>query len=72
MCDVNEAYRNLAAAIVLEAVNEYKAVLPKGKTDQGTSAKRLELESFFDSSWCGMLCGIKGSDIKRRLQLRNC
>lgn len=80
MADTNEAYRNLAATIVLTAVNEYRDILPKardqrlreGRIDPRTKAKQLELEEFFDSSWCGMLCGISGGDIKRKLQLRNC
>lgn len=80
MRSTDEAYSNLAAAIVLKAIEDYRAVMKtvknsrrhSEKIDPRTLEKQLELEDFFDSSWCDMLCGFDGSAIKRKIGMRYC
>ena len=78
MCGIEEAYRNLADAVVLKAVDDYMSVLKEcrselnsiGEVKPATRHKRLELEAFFDSQWCMALCGIDGRTIRTRLRRR--
>ena len=71
----NRPYQNLAAAIVLKAVEDYKDVLKTirknkvngEKVSPKTIAKLEDLEEFFDSDWCDTLCGFDGNIIKDRI-----
>lgn len=76
---IEQAYRNLAMSIVTKAIADYKSVLKRcraqrneryGYVDPRTMAERMELEDFFDSSWCDQLTGFDGSDIKNYVKNR--
>lgn len=75
-------YEELANAIVLQAVEDYRwarSTLKRlgAKTDRTTNeeytmnyAKRLkaDTEDFFASKWFGTLCALDGKNILKRLQ----
>ena len=64
MCDDNEPYKNLAYAIVENAVEEYKSLLRHLDSHEASVELRVrELERFFLSEWCKLLCGIDGRKI---------
>lgn len=72
---MNECYRNLAAAILLKAIEDYKNVLYGLKSQRITgeevfhdkTKKQRELEDFFDSSWCDTLYNGDGTEIRHRI-----
>lgn len=69
---INAAYIELAKAIVTQAVYDYRRFLSSRRaqmTDSGivnpiTARKIHELEEFFDSDYCDLLCGFDGTIIK--------
>lgn len=79
---IDEAYHNLAAAIVVKGIEDYKSVLKRcrlqsaerhGYIDPRTRADRKEIEDFFDSPWCDtLLGGMNGSgrDVKNHIRNR--
>ena len=48
-----DAYRNLANAIVVQAVKDWRKLCKK----QEPSDKFIGLRQFFKSEWCDTLCG---------------
>lgn len=75
MGSTDEAYRNLASAIVLKAVDDYRRTCYAARTKQtrrddieSAKGRKAELEEFFDSNWCDMLCGFDGTVIKERIR----
>lgn len=48
-----DAFRNLANAIVVQAVKDWRRLCKKGEP----SDKFTRLRQFFKSEWCSMLCG---------------
>lgn len=60
-----DPWENLANAIVLQAVEDYKITL-KGRSNYA-AAKRRDLEKFFRSGWFGVLTAIDPEDLIRRL-----
>lgn len=76
---VELAYHNLAMRVVIKAVEDYKNVLKQcrhqkaekyGYIDPRTIKAKHELEAFFDSDWCTLLCGMDGRDVKNRIKNR--
>ena len=60
------AYRELAAAIVLQAVKDYRAAVRRQKRDPGNRGARMrirEVERFFRSPWYGMLTDIDANEL---------
>ena len=68
-CNINEAYENLANAIVKQAVVDYKEPLRKlEKNPNDKEAKRdaERIERFFHSGWYTQLTGIDGDWLIRK------
>ena len=66
-----EAYENLANAIILQAVEDYRAALKRLKRDpHNTSARQTarEVEEFFLSDWFKALTDADGEMILNRLR----
>jgi hypothetical protein len=52
----DQCWRELAAAIVRQAVDEYRAAV-RARIRDGRRSRRLsELEGFFRGEWCATLC----------------
>ena len=65
------AYKELAAAIVLQAVKDYRAAVRRKKRDSGNRGARMrirECERFFRSRWYGMLTDIDPEEVIRALR----
>lgn len=61
----NEAYGELASAIVVQAMKDWRQLIKKRAPDSEYSALRL----FFKSSWCDTLCvGVNPQMILDRLE----
>lgn len=57
----DKAYENLANAIILQAVKDYRGILRKIKKhpfDRLVLSEKRRLERFFRSQWFGMLTGV--------------
>lgn len=66
-----DPYKRLAAAIVENAVVDYKKALRrvrKHPDNEFALSEKAELERFFRSSWCGMLTDIDGEVIIAKIQ----
>lgn len=66
-----EAYENLANAIVLSAVNDYKSALIRQKRnpDSVSAAEDVKhLEKFFYSDWYEMLTNLDASYLIRKMK----
>ena len=66
-----EPYKNLAAAIVINAVNDYRKALRKLRKypdNEAALSEKRELERFFRSNWCSMLSDIDGDVIINKIQ----
>lgn len=73
MKDVNidEAYQNLANAIVKNAADDYRAALrglERNPESAGYQADAKKIERFFRSPWYQMLTDVDGEYLIRRLQ----
>ena len=70
-CNINEAYENLANAIVKQAVVDYKEPLRKlEKNPNDKEAKRdaERIERFFHSGWYTQLTSIDGDWLIRKIR----
>ena len=66
-----DPYENLANAIVLQAVDDYRKALKAVKRNpQSRSAidEALSIERFFRSDWFGVLTSVNGEYLIKRLQ----
>ena len=74
ICVQDDPYRNLAAAIVEQAAQDYQEAMeylyekPDGRKKMDCITEKLEDEEFFRGDWYQTLCGIDGE--KMILQLR--
>lgn len=76
--DDTALYARLGRAIVLNAVNEYKTALEKKKVEYAvhgrikisTKAQIDELEEFFNSDYCSLLCGfdVSAAELRHHFQ----
>lgn len=68
--NIDRAYENLANAIVMQAVYDYRRVL-RGKRLEYDNNKKVtieELEKFFHSGWFYLLTNVDGQTIINRLR----
>ncbi len=70
-------YRDLADAIILQAVTDYRRAywkLRRCKHHQEALETITECEQFFQSTWFSMLCDLDGEkllrDVKREMKLQ--
>jgi hypothetical protein len=61
----DQCWRELAAAIVRKAVEDYRAALHAQIREGRRSRKLAELEGFFRGEWCATLCEPFGIDPTR-------
>lgn len=64
-------YENLANAIILQAVKDYRMALKSLKTNsrnRTAQADKAEIERFFRSQWYSALTDVKGEMLIRSLQ----
>ena len=64
------SYERLAHEIILLAVKDYKAILTrlaKKANDRNLIIKKDEVEIFFRSEWFGVLSGLDGEEIMKRI-----
>lgn len=72
----NDFYRKLAAAVVLDAVKDYKSLLhrwlkhPKYRRSRSEIRNKRILEEFFHSEWGLLLSGIHGDKMIRFISKR--
>ena len=64
---MRDSYEELANAIVLKAVRDYRAARKKG-TGRGAELMIWDCERFFRSEWFTALTDIDGQTLLRRLQ----
>ena len=68
---MTDPYENLANAIVLQAVKDYRDALKRLKkkpSNQAAMSDAMECERFFRSGWFEELTGMDGSAILRKLK----
>ena len=68
---MNDPYENLANAIIVQAVKDYRAALRTlERNPKYTPAlqDKLEVERFFRSDWYGLLTSVDGESLLRMLQ----
>ena len=66
-----DGYKNLANAIILQAVKDYRKVLRKlNRNSQNKDAKRTvsEVEKFFRSDWYKTLTSVDGELLIKKLR----
>lgn len=59
-----EAYENLANAVIIQAVHDYRKAYGKvlrGRSDKNTRDKIEELERFFTGEWIEILTSLDGT-----------
>ena len=59
-----EAYENLANAVIIQAVHDYRKAYGKvlrGRSDKNTRDKIEELEQFFTGEWIEVLTSLDGN-----------
>ncbi len=64
------AYENLANAIILQAVKDYRdalAKLAKGRKNESAESMKSECERFFRSQWYTALTSVDGEMLIRKL-----
>lgn len=75
-CNVNvtdpmqEQYENLANAIIVQAVRDYRAALRKlrrGRRNSLAERNKLECENFFRSKWFEILTAVDGEELIQQL-----
>ena len=69
--DEKEAYEDLANAIIVSAVEDYKRVTVHIKRNPGNKsaiAEKKRLEKFFHSEWYEMLTDLDASYLLRKVQ----
>ena len=65
------AYRELAAAIVLQAVKDYRTAIRRRRRHPGNKGARMrirEIERFFRSEWYGQLSDVEPDEMIRTLR----
>ena len=65
------AYRELAAAIVLQAVKDYRTAIRRRRRHPGNQGARMrirEIEHFFRSEWYGQLSDVDPHELLQRLR----
>lgn len=70
MCKTDKGYENLANAIVIQAVDDYRRLL-RGKhcvEQRGGDVTIEKLEEFFLSEWFFILTNVDGETILNRLK----
>ena len=68
---MDEAYERLAAAIVVQAVKDYKGALRKearGKATDSTQSTIVSCEHFFKSDWFQMLSDLDGPTLMQKVR----
>ena len=68
---MDEAYERLAAAIVVQAVKDYKGALRKearGKATDSTQGTIVSCEHFFKSEWFEMLSDLNGVALMEKVR----
>ena len=68
---MDEAYERLAAAIVVQAVRDYKGALRKearGKATDSTQGTIVSCEHFFKSEWFEMLSDLNGVALMEKVR----
>ena len=68
---MDEAYERLAAAIVVQAVKDYKGALRKearGKATDSTQGTIISCEHFFKSDWFQMLSDLDGVALMEKVR----
>ena len=68
---MDEAYERLAAAIVVQAVRDYKGALRKearGKATDSTQGTIISCEHFFKSDWFQMLSDLDGVALMQKVR----
>lgn len=71
MSDITN-YENLANAIILQAVKDYRVVLKSLKANprnRTAKADKEEIERFFCSDWFSLLTSVDGEMLIRSLQM---
>ena len=66
-----DGYRELANAIILQAVKDYRKILSRCKKypcDEIWISQRREIEKFFTSDWFVELSNVDGTKIMKKLQ----
>lgn len=66
-----ENYENLANAVVLQAVRDYRTALKALKLNPSNRSAQIETESierFFRSDWCKVLTSVDGEMLIRALR----
>ena len=69
---MTDPYENLANAIVLQAVKDYRDSLKRLKKKPGNQtamSDAMDCERFFRSGWFGILTGIDPEMLMRKLQM---
>ena len=61
-------YENLANAIILQAVKDYRMVLKANSRNRTAQADKAEIERFFRSQWYSALTDVNGEMLIRSLQ----
>ena len=61
-------YEDLANAIILQAVKDYRMALKSLKANSRNRAAQAEIERFFRSQWYSALTDVKGEMLIRSLQ----
>ena len=68
---MDEAYERLAAAIVVQAVKDYKGALRKearGKATEETQSMIISCEIFFKSEWFMLLSDLDGPTLMQKVR----
>ena len=68
---MDEAYERLAAAVVVQAVKDYKGALRKearGKATPTTQGTIIDCENFFKSDWFQMLSELDGPALMQKVR----
>ena len=66
-----DGWRDLADAIILKAVDDYRLTSKQIKEkpeDPMLQRQKVEIEKFFLSAWFGVLTDLNGKDLLHRLQ----
>lgn len=66
--DIREAYENLANAIIVSAVSDYKTALKHQKRNKSRAEYEVKhLERFFRSEWYEMLTDLDATYLMRKI-----
>ena len=65
-----DPYEELANAIIIQAVSDYRAALKAIKKDRGASGRKAirECENFFRSKWFGVLTSVDPEYLMRKIR----